>query len=160
MPKKDTKRVFIVHGKGRHVKDLKDMLKVMGIRPVVLREQPSKGRTIIEKLEKYSEQIGYVIVVLTPDDMGNSVSYIRKYRKRYPDRGVLGALKARPRQNVIFEFGFFAGKLGRNRICYLKRGNPIIPSDIEGLVYIPFKKSVRECRRRITRELRAAGYQI
>jgi predicted nucleotide-binding protein len=42
----------------------------------------------------------------------------------------------RGRQNVIFELGFFFGKLGRERVCVLLAGGVEEPSDIAGLVYI------------------------
>lgn len=154
-------KVFLVHGRDTEpVKELKEILNEYGLRPIVLHEEASKGKTVVEKLEEYADKVGYVFVVLTPDDMGCSVSRIAKYLKRHPDKKLLGSLKARPRQNVIFEFGYFAGKLGRNRVCYLKKGNPELPSDIEGIIYISFKKSVKECKHKIVKELNAAGYEI
>jgi predicted nucleotide-binding protein len=156
------KPVFIIHGmETEPVKELKKILEELGISSIVLQEEASKGRTVIEKLEEYADKVGYAFVVLTPDDMGASVSDIARFRQKYPEKSLLGGvIKARPRQNVIFEFGYFAGKLGRNRVCYMKKGNPEHPSDIEGMVYIPFQKSLEDCKERIIGELRAAGYEI
>jgi predicted nucleotide-binding protein len=66
----------------------------------------------------------------------------------------------RPRQNVVLEFGFFVGKLGRQRItCLLKK--PLeSPSDMQGIVTIRFKESVEEIRTDILKELKGAGYRI
>jgi len=155
------KDIFIVHGREtKPVKELKAILKELDLPSVVLHEEASKGKTVVEKLEEYADKVGYVFVILTPDDMGASASRLATYLERHPDKKLLGALKARPRQNVIFEFGYFAEKLGRNRVCYLKKGNPDLPSDIEGMVYISFKKSLKECQHKIIKELKAAGYDI
>ena len=68
--KSKSKRVFIVHGRDhKSMKELKVMLKEFGLKPTVLHEQPSGSRTIVEKLEKYSD-VGYAFVILTPDDIG------------------------------------------------------------------------------------------
>ncbi len=68
--KSDNKRVFIVHGTDYEpVKELKAILQEVEIKPIILHEQPSKGMTIIEKLEEYAE-VGFAFVILTPDDVG------------------------------------------------------------------------------------------
>ncbi|WP_247618065.1 TIR domain-containing protein, partial [Pseudomonas syringae] len=72
-----------------------------------LKEQPDRGRTIIEKFEQTSD-VGYAVVLLTPDDIVSAVQ--------------VNMPSARARQNVIFELGYFAGKLGRGRVCLLKKG--------------------------------------
>jgi len=72
----------------------------------------------------------------------------------------LSVLKARARQNVIFEMGYFWGLLKRKRVfCFLK-GDVEKPSDIEGIVYIPFGKSMREVHGKIIKELNAAGFSV
>lgn len=143
--------VFIVHGKDhKPMKELKAMLEEFKLNPIVLHEQPSGSRTIVEKLEKYSE-VGYAFVVLTPDDLGGSSK----------DRRILRLeAKERARQNVILEFGYFIGKLGRDKVCCLLKGDVERPSDMHGIVYIPFKESVNEVRGKIVKELKAAGYKI
>ena len=143
--------VFIVHGReAKPVRELKIMLSEFGLNPIVLHEQPSGSRTIVEKLEKYSD-VGYAFVILTPDDVGGPSE----------DRKVLRFEgKNRARQNVILEFGYFMGKLGRDRVCCLYRGDVELPSNMHGIVYIPFKESVKECRDKMVKELKAAGYDI
>jgi predicted nucleotide-binding protein len=155
------KEVFIAHGKDlKPLNELKDILAKAGLTPVVLSEQPSAGMTIIEKLEAYSD-VGYVFIILTPDDLGGYVEAggsIWTRPKRL--REFLKNAQIRPRQNVILEFGFFTGKLGRGRItCLLKK--PVEqPSDMQGIVYLCFKESLTEIKNDILKELRAAGYNI
>lgn len=41
----------------------------------------------------------------------------------------------RARQNVIFEWGYFVGRLGREHVFALKKGDVELPSDIQGWVW-------------------------
>lgn len=68
--------------------------------------------------------------------------------------------KYRSRQNVVLEFGYFIGLLGRDRVCCLHRGNVELPSDMHGIVYVPFEKCIEEVRLRIMKELKEVGYEI
>ncbi len=155
------KEIFIAHGKDlKPLNELKQILTEAGLTPVVLSEQPSAGKTIIEKLETYSD-VGYAFIILTPDDLGGYVETggsIWTRPKRL--REFLKNAQIRPRQNVILEFGFFAGKLGRSRItCLLKK--PVEqPSDMQGIVYLSFKESLKEIKSEILKELGAAGYDV
>jgi predicted nucleotide-binding protein len=94
--------------------------------------------------------------ILTPDDRGGS------FKGKMPILGgfTLENSDFRARQNVILEFGYFIGKLGRDRVCCLYRGDVELPSDMQGIVYIPFKNSVNEVRDKIIRELKEANYEI
>ena len=176
-----SKSVFIVHGKDhKPLKELKAMLGGFGLSPIVLHEKASGSRTIVEKLEKYSD-VGYTFVILTPDDVGgieNEFSDImtqtgaiphwiagRDPHEAVPDilllmRRMKRLMHYRSRQNVVLEFGFFIGSLGRDRVCCLYKGDIELPSDMQGIVYIRFKESVNEIRDRIIEELDAAGYKI
>ena len=69
----------------------------------------------------------------------------------------LALLKPRTRENVVLEFGYFIGKLGRDKVCCLHKGKLRVPSDMQGIVYIPFKSSLREVKNDIIKELQAAG---
>jgi predicted nucleotide-binding protein len=166
----NSKNVFIVHGRDHEpMKELKTMLLEFGLNPIVLHEQPSGSRTIVEKLEKHSD-VGYAFVILTPDDMGNlkqdalSISWIvtvpigtiRSGDKILREHG----FKDRSRQNVVLEFGYFIGLLGRDRVCCLHKGDVELPSDMQGIVYIPFENSVEEIRIKIMKELKEAGYEV
>jgi len=177
--------VFIVHGRDhKPVKELKVMLSDFGLNPIVLHEQPSGSRTIVEKLEKYSD-VGYAFVILTPDDVGcldvrvskslksvvetlqNLVEAYTVIKRKKPLKKArdelsraISLFKTRARQNVVLEFGYFMGLLGRDRVCCLYKGDVELPSDMQGIVYISFKESVEECRDKIIKELKAAGYEI
>lgn len=117
-----SKKVFIVHGRDDAKKyEISGFLYEQGLEPIILHEQVNNGQTIIEKIEKNSD-VACAIILLTPDDEG---------RLRDSD----SSLKTRARQNVIFEAGFFMGKLGRNRTIMLS-GVEEKMSDIDGIVYI------------------------
>jgi len=175
-----SKKVFIVHGRDlKPMKELETMLSKFGLNPIVLHEQPSGSRTIVEKLEKYSD-VGYAFVILTPDDLGHLHDEFKKAKTSILLKEILKAIEGkrkvgneaeilakifkmmekRARQNVILEFGYFIGMLGRDRVCCLHKGDVQLPSDMHGIVYIPFKESVNEVRDKIVKELKAAGYEI
>ena len=99
----NTDKVFVVHGRDDGTKQtIARFLETLGLKPVVLHEQANIGRTIIEKFEEHA-QVGFAVVLLTPDDVG---AFRDDKNKQKP----------RARQNVIFEFGYFIGKLGRKRV--------------------------------------------
>jgi len=102
--------------------------------------------TIIEKFERYSE-VGYAFILLTPDDIGYS---IEKENKK----------EMRARQNVIWEFGYFVGKLGRNKVCCLYKEGVTLPTDVSGMLYKEIKKNVEEVGYAILKELKIAGYDL
>lgn len=115
-------KVFIVHGHDEGaLQGLARFLEKINLEAIVLSEKPNQGRTIIEKYEDYADEVGFAVVLLTPDDLtvGNGSD----------------ANNRRARQNVIFELGYFSGRLGRGRVCLLKKGDVEIPSDLFGVVY-------------------------
>jgi len=163
-----SKNMFIVHGHNDKPKlELARILEKLGFNTIILSEQPDKGRTIIEKLEQETLDIGYTFVILTPDDMGFQ-GLIQELSKQYPivsefvkNRPVISSLlKPRARQNVILELGYFVGKIGRNRVCCLYTGDIELPSDIHGVIFKKFNESVEECYKGIVEELKAIGYDI
>jgi predicted nucleotide-binding protein len=103
------------------------------------------NRTIIEKLEGHSN-VRFAVVILTPDDLG------------YP-LGKSELMKTRARQNVIFELGFFIGKLGRDKVCALYKGDVELPSDYSGVVYLPLDDA-GAWKMDLAREIRASGLEI
>ena len=137
--------VFIVHGHDQGAKEaMARFVERVGLDPVILSEQANKGKTIIEKFEANSD-VSYAIVLLTGDDLGGSQRD--------------GRMRPRARQNVIFELGFFIGKLGRNRVCALTKGNPEIPSDYSGVVYIPMDEG-DAWQSQLVKELKSAGFDV
>ncbi|HEX8239719.1 MAG TPA: TIR domain-containing protein [Allosphingosinicella sp.] len=144
-------KIFIVHGHDDRAKhELEHFLSEIGLEPVILDRHPDRGRTILEKFEKHSsEGVGFAIALLTPDDAVQA------------EEGTADAhVERRARQNVIFELGFFLGKLGRERVCCLFRKGVTLPSDIHGLIYKEFREHVGEVKWDIIKELRAAGYKV
>ncbi len=155
------REVFITHGKDlKPLDELKAILCEAGLNPIVLNEQPSGGRTVMEKLEAYSD-VGFAFVILTPDDLGGFVEAGGSVWSRPARlRKFLKTAHTRPRQNVILEFGYFVGKLGRDKVACLLKKPVEQPSDMQGIVYLSFKESLKEIKNEILKELRAAGYNI
>lgn len=152
-PKDLTNKVFVVHGHDDAAKaELEIILREMGLEPVVLHRQADGGRTIIEKFEDHAD-VGFAFILLTPDE----VAYLRVDDEK-PDGERRKELRARP--NVIWEFGYFVGRLTRKRTCCLYRGNVTLPSDLDGLIYKQFNKSIEEVGYSIRKELSAAGYKL
>lgn len=67
--------------------------------------------------------------------------------------------KKRARQNVILELGFFLGKLGRKRVCALYEEGVEIPSDYDGVIFVPLDKN-GAWHLSLAKELKAAGLSI
>lgn len=141
--KKDTSSVFIVHGHDDSaINEVKVFLMKLGFNPIILREQPNEGQTIIEKIEKYTN-VGFGIVLYTPCDEGKA--------KEDTD------FKARARQNVVFEHGYLCARLGRNNVCALVKSDVEIPGDLGGVIYTPMTPG---WELQVAKELNAAGYQF
>ncbi|MBI5178533.1 MAG: nucleotide-binding protein [Nitrospinae bacterium] len=137
--------VFIIHGHDNELKEtVARFIENLGLNPIILHEKANEGKTIIEKFEKHSS-VGFAIALLTPDDKGRK----NKVRKE----------RSRARQNVIFEMGYFFGRLGRHRVCALKKGGLEIPSDNDGVLYIPYD-TAGAWKHSLFIELKAAGYSI
>ncbi|CDH00139.1 TIR domain-containing protein [Xenorhabdus bovienii] len=144
--KKPKNKVFIVHGHDGEAKErTARFIEKLGLEAVILHEQASRSMTIIEKIENYSNDVGFGIVLYTPDDMGNS-----------KDKAENNELKYRARQNVVFEHGFLIGKIGRENVTPLVEGSIELPNDISGIVYINDK----DWQLDIAKEMKAAGYNI
>lgn len=148
-----TKKVFVVHGHDEIAKtNLEVFLHEIGLEPVVLHRQADEGLTIIEKFEKHSD-VGYAFILLTPDE----ITYIKADQDKKDDER---KKEFRARPNVIFEFGYFVGKLGRSRVCCLYTGDVSLPSDVSGMIYKKFTNSIEEVAYSIIKDLKASGYAI
>jgi predicted nucleotide-binding protein len=144
------KKVFVVYGHDSNARtDLEAMLRRWDLDPLILDQLPSEGQTIIEKLEKYTGEANFAVVLATPDDIG--------YRNGHEDEKA-----TRARQNVVLELGMMLAKLGRKNVAILLRQqeNMERPSDIQGLIYIPFKDSVKDAGLLLAKEMAAQGYKI
>ena len=139
-----THEVFLVHGRDEGIKaQVARFLEGRGLKLIILEEVANRGRTIIEKFDAGAE-VDYAIVLMTEDDTGG-------LRGEDP--------RPRARQNVIFELGFFVGKIGRGRVCLLKKGNPEVPVDYAGVVYIPMDGS-SQWQMKLLEELKEAGLDV
>lgn len=142
-PPPQNRKVFIVHSHG-HLKDaVARIIEKLELEAIILDEKPGAGNTLIEKFQKHSD-VGYAVVLLAPDDVGGKAG---------------GATHDRARQNVIFELGYFVGKIGRGLVCLLYVEGVEIPSDYFGVEYVSFDAK-NAWKLKLAAELREAGYAI
>jgi len=141
-------KVFIVHGHDNETKqEVARFIEKIGLQTIILHEQADNGMTIIEKIEYYTNEANFVIVLYTPCDKG---------------RGALETkIKARDRarQNVVFEHGYLMAKIGRKNVCALVKGEIETPSDIDGVVYTSLD-SVGGWKSKLLTELKSCGYKV
>jgi predicted nucleotide-binding protein len=140
----DLSKVFVVHGHDEGAREaVARFLERLGIKAIILHEQVNQGRTVIEKVEAHGN-VGFAVILLSPDDEGCLKG---------------GMPTPRARQNVLLELGYFIGRLGRDRVCALKRGELEIPSDFGGVAYETFDAG-GGWKTTLGRELQAAGFDI
>lgn len=142
------RKAFIVHGHADALLvELRDWLasELQIDDPVVLRDMPTSGLTVIDKLESYALSAELVFVLLTPDDL------VLASRQDLESR--------RARQNVIFEMGYFFGRLGRRtgNIVLLSSGRVELPSDIHGMITIDVTDGIAAAGKEIRREIDRRG---
>lgn len=141
------KNIFIVHGRDNSIKEeVARFIEKLNLEPIILHELPNKGRTVIEKFIAHSD-VGFAIILLTPDDKGGLAGdAIRNY-------------KLRARQNVIFELGYFIGKLGRDKVCALYSSSVEIPSDYSGILFIEID-SIGSWKLNLAKEIKSSGIKL
>ena len=140
------REVFIVHGRDNEAKiSVAGFIKKLGLEPIILDEQPNSGLTIIEKFAQHASNVGFAIVLITPDDVG---------ALKDEDE-----LQPRARQNVILELGYFLHRLGRERVCVLHKGKVELPSDMQGILYVPMNNP-NEWQLQLAKEMKQAGLPI
>ena len=139
--------IFIVHGSDtlRAESVAHTVASATGRETIILRDLPNSGRTLIEKFEEHASEVSYAIIVLTADDKGG--------RANETDT------RARGRQNVIFEMGYFYGLIGRDHVSVLIRPGVEKPSDVDGIAYITFDDD-RAWKTELLRELKHAKFDI
>lgn len=149
MHKTSKDKVFIVHG---HDGELKEktarILTQLNLNPIILHEEADGGRTIIEKFEANAEDCGFAIILLTADDLGQS--------KREKEQGAQPNNRAR--QNVVFEMGYFMGRLTRKHVFVLLDEGVEKPGDLDGLVYVSSSNDYWTVR--LVKELKNCGYNV
>ncbi len=141
----NTSQVFIVHGHDDVAKlEMSAFITDIGLQPIILHQQASSGRTIIEKIEHYSN-VGFGVVLYTPCDIGSKSGEL--------------AGSYRARQNVVFEHGYLIGKLGRSRVSAVVKGSVETPNDISGVVYVSMDQE-GQWKTQLLIELGDAGYKV
>ena len=144
LQKTDETKVFIVHGHDEAVKqEVARFIEKFGLEVIILHEKASSSKTIIEKIEAYTHDVGFGIVLYTECDIGGKDEE---------------SLNSRARQNVVFEHGYLIGKLGRSNVCSLVKGNVETPGDIDSVVYLSMQSESWHLP--LVRELEQAGYNI
>jgi len=147
-----SRKIFLVHGRDLAARErVTSFLEKMGMDLVILDEQHNAGKTVIEKFEDNSD-VHFAVVLLTGDDVGG-------IQTGYDVQGIQSReLRLRARQNVIFELGFFMGRLKRDRVCAIRSGEVELPSDIGGMVWLALDSP--RWKKELATELEKAGYQI
>ena len=138
-------KIFIVHGRDDAMKlTVKDFIQSIGLEPIILHEQIDKSQTVIEKFLSESEDIEFAIVLFSPDDIGKLNEQGEEF-------------EGRARQNVVLEYGFFVGKLGRENTYALVKNGTVLPNDMSGLIYNKFSG---EWKLSLMRLLSSKGYKV
>jgi len=119
---KPAARVFISHGRANDWREVQAFIeRDIPLPTLELAQEPNLGRTVLQKLEGEASRCTSAVIVMTADDMAGDGS-------------------PRARENVIHEIGYFQAKYGLAHVCLLHEEGTNIPSNIHGLVYIPFPK--------------------
>lgn len=145
---RNKRKVFIVHGRDNEAKqEVARFIEALGLQSIILHEQASAGMTIIEKIERYSNEADFALVLYTPCDLGRGVHETKVHPRH------------RARQNVVFEHGYLMAKLGRENVCALVKGDIETPNDISGVVYVGFDGQ-GAWKAEVAKELTSCGYEI
>ena len=138
----DYSKVFIVHGHNGELRErVARIIERQGLTAVILNEQSNQGKTIIEKLEIEGNAAG-AVCLFTADDEGKAQTE--------------HLAKPRARQNVVFEAGYFIGRLGRENVAILADKGIEIPSDLQGVIYT----GTDNWEFGLLKELKSMGYSI
>ncbi|MGX8711404.1 MAG: TIR domain-containing protein [bacterium] len=140
-------KIFIVHGHDDAAKsEMARTLEKASFEAIILHEQASAGKTVIEKIEANTD-VAFAVVLYTPCDVGRT-------KEEMVDQE-----RSRARQNVVFEHGYLIGKLGREYVCALVKGKTETPGDIDGVVYIPMDDA-GAWKMALAKEMKSAGLSV
>jgi len=148
-------KVFLVHGRDEGAKHAvaRFLERRVGVDVVILSERPNRGRSILTKFREEADGAAFAVILLTGDDLGHLRPELVPVGEGAP------VAVRRPRQNVLFEMGFFIGQLGVERVCALVAPGVERPSDYDGVVYVPLDDQDGWQRRLVT-ELHAAEVPV
>ncbi|KOO58686.1 hypothetical protein WH43_07475 [Rheinheimera sp. KL1] len=145
---RNKRKVFIVHGRDNEAKqEVSRFIEKLGLEAIILHEQASVGMTIIEKIEHYTNDADFALVLYTACDHGRGAH----------ESNV--SPKSRARQNVVFEHGYLIAKLGRQNVCSLVKGDIETPNDVSGIVYVTLDQ-LGAWKTEVAKELKACGYSV
>jgi predicted nucleotide-binding protein len=136
-------RVFLIHGHAPDYEAVKEMLTELGFgdRVTVLKEEPNRGQTVLEKFITHAGRACMAVALVTPDDVVSE--------------GAASHRQARP--NVLFELGWFIGRFGSEKVCLLVRRGTPLPSDMGGVLTLEYDSDVRAIEPELRREIAAMG---
>lgn len=141
LPASTEKKIFIVYGGNPpELGTLKGFLQASNITVIDLAETPGTGKTIIEEFQAQAANSDFALILATPETEGTDGKWYM-------------------RQNVIFEYGYFIAKLGREnaRLLLVSHGKNLdIPSDIRGTKYISMEQG--NWLNLLSQALKAAGF--
>ncbi len=140
-------KVFLVHGSDNEMKfDVSKVLETLDLDPIVLHENLDMMKNLIEKIDDYSH-VSFAVVLLSSDDLAYS-------KEKTPDDG-----KYRANQNVIFELGYFLGRLGNQNVSviYQKKNDFEIPNDYAGVRWIEYKMGWYY---ELVKDLKACNFEV
>ncbi len=143
------RRVLVVCGTDDKMKHaVTNALIKLQLVPVVMCEEPSQGRKIVERFQDYAD-VGFAVVLLSPDE------------SLYDKDESPTKRKLRPRQDVVFELGFLLGKLGKGNVLVFQRecANFESPADFEGIKVTAFDDR-NSWKLALIRELANSGYSV
>jgi len=144
------RRIFVVSGADDEMKHaLTGALTRLSLIPVVLCEEPSQGKKIVENFSRVYTDVVFAVVLLSPDDFA------------YPKNEAATKRKLRPQQDVVLELGFLLGKLGKANVLVFFResANFEIPTDFEGIKVTAFDDR-DSWKLALIRELTNCGYNV
>lgn len=141
-------RIFVVSGSDVEMKKaINEALTKLRLVPLILCEEPSQGRKIVERFDDYAD-VSFAIVLLSPDDF--------VYSKNEPP----GKRKLKSRQDVVFDLGFLLGKLGKdNVLVFFREYEGFEIPDFEGIKLAAFDNR-GSWKLSLIRELSKSGFQL
>lgn len=131
------RRVFISHGRSKDWLVVQPYIeKDLRLATLELAQEPNLGQTLIEKLVANAGRCDSAVIVMTGDDLAED--------------------EARVRENVMHEIGYFQGCYGRRAVVLIHEDGVNVPSNLGGIVYVPFPKgSIETVFHVLQRELNA-----
>jgi predicted nucleotide-binding protein len=83
-------------------------------------EHFTAGRSLLEELDSLKNQVNGALLVFSPES----------------ETTLRGRHHEIPNLNVLFEFGYFYGHFGKEKVAMLKYGDFYLPSDLGGYIHI------------------------